>query len=68
MKPVICVHIAMYLWDVAQPTARIELGYSRAVNSAYSRIPKVLDHAVFEIFTAAQLRMFLWDVTCVIGF
>lgn len=68
MKPVICVHIALYLWDVANSTACIELGFSHAVNSAYSRIPRVVDHAVFEIFTAAQLRMFLWDMTCVIGF
>jgi len=61
--------MAMYLWDVAQSTACIELGFSRAVNSAYSRIPKVLDHAVFEISTAAQVRMlFLWGMTCVIGF
>jgi hypothetical protein len=68
MKPVICVHIALYLWDIAQSTACIELGFSCAVHSAYGRIPKVLDRAVFEIFTAAQLRMFLWDMTCVIGF
>jgi len=68
MKPVICVLIAMYHWDVAQSTACIELGFSRAVNSAYSRIPKVLDRTVIEIFTAAQLRMlFLWDMPCVIG-
>jgi len=69
MKPVICVLIAVYVRDVAQSTACIELGFSHAINCAYSRIPKVLDHAVFEIFTATQLRMlFLWDMTCVIGF
>jgi hypothetical protein len=69
MKPVICVHIAMYFWDTAQSSAFIELGYSCAINSAYSRTPKVLDHAVFDIFTAAQLKMlFLWDMMWVIGF
>jgi hypothetical protein len=67
MKPVICFHIAMYLWDTAQSAAFIELSYSYAINSAYSKTPKVLDHAVVDIFTAAQLRMlFLWDMMSII--